>query len=105
MFPAYITIKLDQPRYISGLDFIPDKSAVNIVKVPYGVAKKVNIYVSMDGTNWELAGSKDNLGNNVPLKHIDFPEQKKLCMLNLNVKAFTHQWIQLLSIKCLPHLL
>ena len=94
MFPAYITIKLDQPRYISGLDF-----------VPYGVAKKVNIYVSMDGTNWELAGSKDNLGNNVSLKHIDFPEQKKLCMLNLNVKAFTHQWIQLLSIKCLPHLL
>ncbi len=77
MFPAYVTIKLDEPRYISGLDYVPDKSAVNIVKVPYGIAKKVNIYVSMDGTNWELAASKDNLGENVSLKHIDLPEPKK----------------------------
>lgn len=77
LFPAYVTIKLDEPRYLSGLDYIPDKSAVNIVKVPYGMAKKVNIYVSMDGTNWELAASKDNLGENVNLKHIDFPEPKK----------------------------
>ncbi len=77
LFPAYVTIKLDEPRYISGVDYVPDKSAVNIVKVPYGMAKKVNIYVSMDGTNWELAANKDNLGENVNLKHIAFPEPKK----------------------------
>ncbi|MCI9177468.1 MAG: hypothetical protein HFJ28_02575 [Clostridia bacterium] len=87
LFPAYVTIKIDEPRYISGLDFIPDKSAVNIVKVPYGIAKKLNIYVSMDGINWELAASKDNLGENVSLKHIDFPEPKKALYVKVECES------------------
>lgn len=75
--PAYVTIELDQPRYISGLDYVPDKSAVKYGIVPYGRAQNVNIYVSLDGVTWELAVSKNNLGDNNNLKHIDFPEAKK----------------------------
>lgn len=77
LMPAYVTIKLDQPRYISGLDYIPDKSAKNFGVIPYGRARNVKIYVSDDNQNWELAASKNNLGDNDGEKHIDFPEAKK----------------------------
>jgi len=75
--PAYVTIKLDQPRYISGLDYVPDKNAKYIGFIPYGRAANVKIYVSMDNKTWELAASKNNIGNNEQLKHIDFPTAKK----------------------------
>ncbi len=77
MMPAYATIKLNEPRYISGLDYMPDKNAKYIGFIPYGRARNVKIYVSMDNKNWELAASKNNLGDNDNLKHIDFPVAKK----------------------------
>lgn len=76
VLPAYVTIKLDQPRYISGVDYVPDKNA-KVGIIPYGRASNVNIYVSMDGQNWELAATKANLGDNDNLKHIDLPTPKK----------------------------
>ena len=85
--PAYVTIKLDEPRYISGLDYVPDKSALYLGFIPYGRAQNVNIYVSMDGTNWELAGSKNNLGDNNNLKHIDLPEPKKALYVKFECTA------------------
>lgn len=75
--PAYVTIQIDEPRYISGLDYVPDKSAKLFGKIPYGRARNVKIYVSMDKQNWELAATKNNIGDNDALKHIDFPEPKK----------------------------
>lgn len=87
IFPAYVTIKLDQPRYISGIDYVPDKSATNIVGVVYGIAKKLNVYVSMDGTTWELAASKDNLGENVSKKTINFPEAKKAAYVKVECES------------------
>lgn len=77
LMPAYVTIKLDEPRYVSGLDYVPDRSAKYMGIVPYGRARNVNIYVSMDNKNWELVASKSNLGDNDNLKRIDFPEAKK----------------------------
>lgn len=77
IMPAYVTIKINEPRYISGLDYVPDKNALFLGGIPYGKAQNIKIYVSMDGTNWELAVSKNNIGNNNNLKHIDFPEPKK----------------------------
>ncbi len=85
--PAYVTIKLDQPRYISGLDYIPDKNAKYIGFIPYGRARNVNIYVSMDNKNWELAATKNNLGNNDSLKHIEFPEAKKALYVKFECKS------------------
>lgn len=75
--PAYVTIKLDQPRYVSRLDYAPDKSARYLGGIPYGRARNINVYVSMDGTNWELATTKTNLGDNDGIKHIDLPTPKK----------------------------
>ncbi len=77
LMPAYVTIKLDQPRYISGIDYVPDKSAKYLTFVPYGRGKNLNIYVSMDGNNWELVASKNNLGDNDNLKHIAVSNPKK----------------------------
>lgn len=78
LMPAYVVIKLDQPRYISGLDYVPDKNAREFGAIPYGRARNVNIYVSMDKENWELAASKVNIGDNDNLKHFDFEPKKGL---------------------------
>jgi len=77
VLPAYMMFELDQPRYISGIDYVPDPSAKYLTFVPYGRARTLNIYVSMDRENWELAGTKTNLGDNDNLKHIDLPVPKK----------------------------
>ncbi|MDE7086864.1 MAG: discoidin domain-containing protein, partial [Clostridia bacterium] len=46
--PAYLNIKIDVPRWISGLDFaqLQYNSSYSIF------AKKVTVYVSVDGENW-----------------------------------------------------
>ncbi len=71
--PAYATIELDKPRYVSELDYVPDARATTALgNYPSGKASRLDIYISMDGTNWELAATKSNLGNNGNLKKITF---------------------------------
>ncbi len=71
--PAYATIELDKPRYVSEIDYVPDARATSALgNYPSGKASRLDIYVSMDGTNWELAASKSNLGDNATLKKISF---------------------------------
>ncbi|HBA37654.1 MAG TPA: hypothetical protein DCY94_02935, partial [Firmicutes bacterium] len=77
ILPAYVAIESDIPRYISGIDYAPDPSAKKFDVIPFGRAKKLNVYVSMDKVNWDLAATKDNLGDNDNIKHIDFPEPRK----------------------------
>lgn len=77
LFPAYVTIKLNEPRYISAMDYIPDKNAAMGGIIPYGRAQNINIYISMDNQNWTLATSKNNLGDNNNLKHIELPVAKQ----------------------------
>lgn len=83
VLPAYIKIKLDQPRYLSRLEFTPDKSALLFGGIPFGRAKNVNVYVSMDGDTWDLAASGNNLGDNVNTKTIDLSEPKKAAYVKL----------------------
>lgn len=49
--PHYVTIGLDEPRFISGLDFLP-KRLNSMIGVPYGLVQQFSISVSMDLTNW-----------------------------------------------------
>ena len=71
--PAYATIELDKPKYVSEIDYVPDaKATSSLGKYPAGKANRLDIYVSMDGTNWELAATKSNIGNNNNLKKITF---------------------------------
>ena len=86
-FPAYATVKINEPKYISGIDFQPSSATKNIVGVVYGVAKKLNIYTSLDGQTWELAASQDNLGNNTALKHIDFAEPKQASFVKVECES------------------
>lgn len=87
LMPAYVTVQLDQPRYISGLDYVPDKSAKQFGAIPYGRARNVNIYVSMDNENWELAATKNNIGDNDNLKHIDLTSPKKALYVKFECTA------------------
>ena len=71
--PAYATIELDKPRYVSEIDYAPDARATSSLgNYPSGKASRLDIYVSMDGTNWELAATKSNLKNDASLKKITF---------------------------------
>lgn len=47
----YIVIKLDEPRYISALQYVPRQSGSN------GRIKDGKMYLSMDGVNWTEASS------------------------------------------------
>lgn len=49
--PHYVTIGLDEPRFISGFDFLP-KRLNSTINVPYGLVQQFSISVSMDLTNW-----------------------------------------------------
>ncbi|MDE6441136.1 MAG: discoidin domain-containing protein [Clostridia bacterium] len=64
----FLTIKLEVPRWISALEFSQRQynGSFSIF------AKKVSIYVSEDGKNWTLAGTRDNLENAEDLYAIHF---------------------------------
>ncbi len=49
--PHYVTIELDEPRFLSGFDFIP-KRLTSMIGVPYGLVQQFSISVSMDLKNW-----------------------------------------------------
>lgn len=67
---AFLTIKLDEPKYISALEFIQTKYRDND---PDSIKNAV-IYVSMDGENWTEAGRKEECEQNEELKRIVFEE-------------------------------
>lgn len=68
--PAYLTIKLDTPRYISALEFVQYQynTAFSIF------AKNVKVYVSKDGKTWNEAGKRENFEDIDDLKVVHFNE-------------------------------
>lgn len=64
VMPAYITIKLDEPRYVNSLEFTPDAKCKYLGFIPNGYPKNVNLYVSMDGANWEKVSTQTWPENN-----------------------------------------
>ncbi|MDE6585751.1 MAG: NPCBM/NEW2 domain-containing protein [Clostridia bacterium] len=66
--PAYLTVKLDLPRWISALEFSQLQYNVSFSIF----AKNVTVYVSQDGENWEVAGTRTNLENVEDLNAVHF---------------------------------
>ena len=72
-----VVVKIvDKPRYVSEIDYTPEANAIVVGTYISGHAKKINVYVSLDGTNWELAVSQNNIVKSNGAKKITFPEAK-----------------------------
>lgn len=67
----HMSIKLDRTIYLSALQYVPRNDSSN------GRAKNVEVYVSMDGTSWDLAGTATDWANNGETKSIHFDEAKQ----------------------------
>lgn len=67
---AYITLKTDTPRYISGIDYVH----LDSTKEPYGFMKNGQVYVSEDGENWVEVGRFNEVSQDDTVKHLSFTE-------------------------------
>ncbi len=65
----YIIIQLDQPYYISALDYVPRPSNSNNDN---GRVVEAKIEVSLDGEEWQTVVESVDLANNVDAKHVSF---------------------------------
>ncbi len=92
--PSYVVIELDKPRYVAEVDYVPDARATGTGGYPTGKASKLEIYVSMDGTNWELAAVGNNLGNNNNLKKITFEEAKQAKYVKIHCPSVYQSGLQ-----------
>ncbi len=66
----FVTIKLDAPRYISALEFIQKKYR----SVDPDFIKNARVFVSLDGEDWNLAGSIENCPQDNEMRKITFDE-------------------------------
>ena len=92
--PSYVVIELDKPRYVAEVDYVPDARATGTGGYTTGKASKLEIYVSMDGTNWELAAIGNNLGNNNNLKKITFEEAKQAKYVKIHCPSVYQSGLQ-----------
>ena len=67
---AFITIKLDNPKYVSALEFIQKKYRQD----DPSLIRNAIVYVSENGVDWIEAGRKENCEQNEELKEILFNE-------------------------------
>lgn len=77
----YIIIKLDNPVYVSALEYVPRQSGTN------GRIKNGNVLVSMDGESWTNAGVITNWANNADVKEIVFEESIQAQYVKLEATA------------------
>ncbi len=65
--PANLTFNLDEPRYVCALEFTPDKNYKYFGSIPAGYVKNVEIYTSMDLTNWNCVYTGTFAQTNSPI--------------------------------------
>lgn len=74
---ANVILELDEPRYVSELDYIPFANATTANGgYATGKAKAINIQVSEDYKTWTTVASVNNLANNSAAKKITFDEPR-----------------------------
>ena len=61
----YITVKFDEPRYLTSINYTPRQSGNN------GRFLDAEVYVSMDGEDWMLAGTANNWADNAKVKTLN----------------------------------
>ncbi len=69
--PRWIVIELDEPRYISKIEYVKKASYA------YGILKNGTVSVSMDGENWEIAHNIENLYNVQTVEELTSSENSK----------------------------
>ena len=73
----YITIKLNEPAYVSALQYVPRQSGNN------GRIKDGQVLVSMDGETWTEVATITNWANNADAKTVVFNESTKCQYIKL----------------------
>ncbi len=69
--PRWIVIELDEPRYISKIEYVRKEAYA------YGILKNGKVSVSMDGENWEVAHNIKNLYNPTTVTELTTSESSK----------------------------
>ena len=76
--PAWVIIELNEPRFVSALDYIHDSSSIDNTfanqPIYYGYAKNVTVEVSMDGITWTQVAAKTLANRNENAQQIVFNE-------------------------------
>ncbi len=80
----FYTIKLNEPKYVSAVEFIQQKYKVND---PDDI-KDVVVYVSMNGEDWTEAGRIENCTNYGEWQKIDFNESIQAQYIKLDIGTY-----------------
>ena len=81
---AYVTIKLDSPKYISAMEFVQKKYRVD----DPSLIQNMIVSVSSDGENWTEIGRKENCEQDEEFKRIDFAESMEAQYVKLEMEAY-----------------
>lgn len=65
LLPTHVTLELDEPKYVSELDYVPYPNAKTTNGgFPTGKARSLVVETSLDGINWTTAATANNLADN-----------------------------------------
>lgn len=89
--PANVILELDEPRYVSELDYIPFANAkTSLGGYPTGKARAITIQVSDDYQNWTTVATVNNLADNSSAKKITFDETRLAKYISIKFTAINN---------------
>ena len=89
--PAFVTLELDEAKYVSELDYIPYANAkTSLGGYPTGKARSLVVETSMDNTNWTEAATANNLANDASTKKITFNEPQLAKYIRIRFTAINN---------------
>ncbi len=80
----FLVIKLDQPAYLSALEFIQKKYKAN----DPDYIKNVTVYVSMDGDSWEEVKKTEDFPKNTELRTVEFNKSIEAQYVKLEMETY-----------------